>query len=162
VGLTWLGTAGNESLPNLYAGTARQAVSNQDLAGALWLLNAMALALLLARTRTILDVWLAVTLLMALPDYSLAFFYSALRFSLGWYVARSYALFASFTVLSVLLAESTVLYGRLANAMALQRRERAERLMTVEAATSAMAHEMNQPLSAIASHGAAAMNWLKR
>ncbi len=84
-------------------GHSAQAVSNQDLAGALWLLNAMALVLLLARTQTILDVWLAVTLLMALPDYSLAFFYSALRFSLGWYTARSYALIASFTVLVVLL-----------------------------------------------------------
>jgi hypothetical protein len=130
-GLTWLGTAGNGYLPNLYASTTQQAVSNQDLAGALWLLNAMALVLLLARTRTILDVWLAVTLVMALPDYSLAFFYSALRFSLGWYAARSYALIASFTVLIVLLVETTMLYARLASAITLQRRERAHRIMSV-------------------------------
>jgi C4-dicarboxylate-specific signal transduction histidine kinase len=87
---------------------------------------------------------------------------SSVRFTFGWYTARSYALVASFTVLSVLLAETTVLYGRLASAMALQRRERADRLMTVEAATSAMAHEIRQPLTGIASRGAAAMNWLKR
>lgn len=37
-GLTWLGTAGNGYLPNLYAGTTQQASANQDLAGALWLL----------------------------------------------------------------------------------------------------------------------------
>jgi len=71
----------------------------------------MALLLLLARIRTILDVWLAVTVFMALPDYSLAFLYSALRFSLGWYTARSYALIASFTVLIVLLVETTMLAG---------------------------------------------------
>jgi signal transduction histidine kinase len=149
VGLTWLGTAGNGNLPSLYAGTTQQAVTNQDLAGVLWILNAIALVLLLARTRTILDVWLAVTLLMALPDYSLAFFYSGLRFSLGWYVARSYAMIASFTVLIVLLVETTMLYARFASAITLQRRERAHRLLSVDEATAAIAHEMKQPLAAM-------------
>ena len=160
-GLTWLGTAGNGYLPNLYAGTTQQAVSNQDLAGALWLLNAMALVLLLARTRTILDVWLAVTLLMALPDYSLAFFYSALRFSLGWYTARSYALIASFTVLVVLLVETTMLYARLASAITLQRRERAHRFLSVDEATAAIAHEIRQPLGAMSLNTDAALECLK-
>ncbi len=160
-GLTWLGTAGNGYLPNLYAGTTQQVVSNQDLAGALWLLNAMALALLLARTRTILDVWLAVTLLMALPDYSLAFFYSALRFSLGWYTARSYALIASFTVLVVLLLETTMLYARLASAITLQRRERAHRSLSVDEATAAIAHEIRQPLGAMSLNTDAALECLK-
>ena len=148
-GLTWLGTAGNEYLPSLYVGTTQQASSNQDLAGALWLLNAMALVLLLARMRSILDTWLAVTLFMALPDYSLAFFYSGLRFSLGWYTARSYALIASFTVLIVLLVETTMLYARLASAITLQRRERAHRVMSVDEATAAIAHEIKQPLGAM-------------
>jgi signal transduction histidine kinase len=161
-GLTWLGTAGNGYLPNLYASTTQQAVSNQDLAGALWLLNAMALVLLLARTRTILDVWLAVTLVMALPDYSLAFFYSALRFSLGWYAARSYALIASFTVLIVLLVETTMLYARLASAITLQRRERAHRIMSVNEATAAIAHEIKQPLSGILLNCETALHCLER
>ena len=147
--LTWLGTVGNGYLPNLYVGTAQQASFNQELAGALWLLNVMALVLLFARTRTILDVWLAVTVLMALPDYSLAFFYSGLRFSLGWYTARSFAMVASFTVLIVLLVETTMLYARLASAITLQRRERTHRVLSVDEATSAIAHEINQPLSAI-------------
>jgi signal transduction histidine kinase len=160
-GLTWLGTAGNGYLPNLYAGTTQQASANQDLAGALWLLNAMALVLLLARTRTILDVWLAVTLLMALPDYSLAFFYSALRFSLGWYTARSYAMIASFTVLIVLLVETTMLYARFASAITLQRRERTHRVMSVDEATAAIAHEIRQPLGAVSLNCDAALECLK-
>ena len=160
-GLTWLGTAGNEYLPSLYVGTTQQASSNQDLAGALWLLNVIALVLLVARMRSILDTWLAVTLLMALPDYSLAFFYSALRFSLGWYTARSYALIASFTVLSVLLVETTMLYARLASAITLQRRERAHRLLSVDEATAAIAHEINQPLGAMSLNCDAALECLK-
>ena len=42
------------------------------------------------------------------------------------------------------------------------RRERAERLGSVQAATAAMAHELRQPLTAIATRGAAGLNWLKR
>jgi signal transduction histidine kinase len=160
--LTWLGTAGSQYLPGLYVGTAQQASSNQYLAGALWLVNAVAVVLLLVRTRTILDVWLAVTVLMALPDYSLAFFYSALRFSLGWYTARSYALIASFTVLIVLLVETTMLYARLANAITLQRRERAHRVMSVDEATAAIAHEIRQPQGATLLNCETALHCLQR
>ena len=160
-GLTWLGTAGNGYLPSLYVGTTQQASSNQYLAGALWLLNAIALVLLLARMRSILDTWLAVTLIMALPDYSLAFFYSGLRFSLGWYTARSYALIASFTVLIVLLVETTMLYARLASAITLQRRERAHRVMSVDEATAAIAHEIKQPLGAMSLNCDDALECLK-
>jgi signal transduction histidine kinase len=160
-GLTWLGTAGNGYLPSLYVGTTQQASSNQYLAAALWLLNAMALVLLLTRRRTILDLWLAVTLFMSLPDYSLAFFYSALRFSLGWYTARSYLLIASSTVLVALLVETTMLYARLASAITLQRRERAHRIMSVDEATAAIAHEIKQPLGAMSLNCETALQCLK-
>ena len=160
-GLTWLGTAGNGHLPSLYIGTTQQAFFNQYLAGALWLLNATAIVLLLARKRTILDAWLAVTLFMSLPDYTWAFFFSGLRFSLGWYMARSYSLVASFTVLVVLLVETTVLYARLAGAITLQRRERAHRVMSVDEATAAIAHEIKQPLGAMSLNCDAALEFLE-
>jgi signal transduction histidine kinase len=161
VGLAWLATAGNGYLPSLYAGTTQQASANQYLAGALWLLNVTALVLLLSRARTILDVWLAVTVSLALPDYSLAFFYSALRFSLGWYTARSYAMIASFTVLIVLLVETTMLYARLASAIKLQRRERSHRILSVDEATAAIAHEIKQPLGAMSLNCETALECLK-
>ena len=112
-------------------------------------LNAIALVLLFSRMRTILDVWLAVTVFMSSPDYSWTFFFSGLRFSLGCYVARSYPLIASFTVLVALLVETTMLYARLASAIALQLRERAHRVMSVDEATAAIAHEIKQPLGAM-------------
>jgi signal transduction histidine kinase len=161
-GLTWLGTAGNRHLPNLYIGTTQQAFLNQYLAGALWLLNATAIVLLLARKRTILGAWLAVTVFMSLPDYTWAFFFSGLRFSLGWYMARTYSLIASFTVLVVLLVETTMLYARLASAITLQRRERAHQIMSVDEATAAIAHEINQPLGGILLNCETALHCLER
>jgi signal transduction histidine kinase len=64
-------------------------------------------------------------------------------------------------LLTVLLIEKTFLYSRLANALILQRRERANRLLTVDAVTSAIAHELGTPLSAIALNISAARSQLR-
>jgi signal transduction histidine kinase len=90
-----------------------------------------------------------VILVAWLPNFLVAALASSVRFSLGWYAARGFALVASFMLLSVLLTEMTVLYSRLANAFSLLRRERASQLMSVDAATAAIAHEVRSPLSAI-------------
>ena len=97
--------------------------------------------------RTILDLWVTVTLIVSLPDLALSFLYPVVRYSVGWYAARGYALIASCTVLVVLLVETTRLYARLASAIILLRRERADRRMSVDMATAAIAHEIAQPLS---------------
>ena len=160
-GLTWLGTAGAEYLPSLFIDTIRMTPFLQNLAGAMWLLNASTLVLLFIRRRTILDIWLIVTVFVSLPDLSLTFFYTVVRYSAGWYTARSYALIASCTLLVVLLWETTLLYARLASAISLQRRERTYRLMSVDAATAAIAHEISQPLGAITLNCATALMSLK-
>ena len=159
--LTWLGTAGAEHLPGLLVDRTRQTPFNQYLAGGMWLLNAAALVLLFARMRTILDVWLSVTLFLSFPDFSLSFVYPVIRYSIGWYTARSFTLIGSCTVLVVLLVETTTLYARLASAMILHRRDRAHRLMTVDEATAAIAHEIKQPLSAMSLNCEAALECLK-
>ena len=64
-------------------------------------------------------------------------------------------------LLSVLLTEMTFLYSRLANALTLQRRERSNRLMSVEAATAAMAHELRTPLGSIALNASTALSQLR-
>ena len=56
----------------------------------------------------------------------------------------------------------TMLYARLASAIILQRRERANRLMSVDAATAAIAHEIKQPLTAISTNCSAALKWLEK
>ncbi len=118
---------------------------------------ATALAVLLLRGRTILDLWLIVTLCAWVPNFLVAAFVTSVRFSVGWYSARVYALVASWTLLIVLLTETTLLYARLANALTLRRRERADRLMSVDAATAAISHEVRNPLGSIAMNAATAL-----
>jgi signal transduction histidine kinase len=161
-GLTWAVTAGARYLPSLFVDLTRQAPIASYFTGAIWILSAAALVLLYFRKRTSLAVWLMVTLFATLPDLTLSTLLTSVRFTLGWYTARSYALIAGCTVLIVLLAETIWLYARLARTTVLLRRERANRLMSLDAATGAIAHEIGQPLAAIATGGSAILNWLKR
>jgi signal transduction histidine kinase len=163
IGLTLLVTAGVGYLPVLYSGGITQQTLAANLVNVLmWLTGVVALVVLFFRRRSILDLWLIVTLIAWMPNFIVAALVATVRFSLGWYMARGYALIASCTVLAVLLTETTFLYARLVNAVTLLRRERVNRLMSVDAATAAMAHEIRQPLSGVTAQGGAALNWLKR
>jgi signal transduction histidine kinase len=162
-GLTLLVTAGVGYLPVLYTGGITQQTLAANLVNIMmWLVGVAALVVLFFRRRSILDLWLIVTLVAWMPNFIVAALVTTVRFSLGWYMARGYALVASCTVLAVLLTETTVLYARLVSAMILLRRERSNRLMSVDAATAALAHEIKQPLSGVTTRCAAALNWLKR
>jgi signal transduction histidine kinase len=149
--LAWLATAGVGHLPAFYqASVVEQTRLGNQVNIGLLLWYAVVLAVLFLRRTTVLDVWLIVVLVAWLPNFLVAALASSVRFSLGWYAARSFALIASFMLLSVMLTEMTLLYSRLANAFSLLRRERANRLMSVDAATAAIAHEVRTPLAAIA------------
>ena len=86
-----------------------------------------------------LDLWLIVTLIAWMPNFLVAALASSVKFSLGWYAARGFALIVSSTLLCVLLTEMTLLYSRLASAITLQRRESTNRQMSVDAVTAAIA-----------------------
>ena len=149
-GLTWIVTTKTEYLPSFYTTDVRlQTRFGNQINMALWLWGVTALAVLFARRRTILDLWLMVTLLAWMPNFLVAALSSSVRFSIGWYAARCFILIASCMLLSVLLVETTLLYSRLASAIILQRRERTNRLLSVDEATAAIAHEINQPLGAM-------------
>ena len=148
--LTWAVTAGSAFLPPLYSSSVtRQTLAANYTNAILGLWYATALVVLLVRGRTLLDLWLVVTLCAWVPNFLVATFVTSVRFSVGWYSARAYALVASWTLLVVLLSETTRLYARLATALTLRERERDNRLMSVSAATSAIAHEVNNPLGSI-------------
>jgi signal transduction histidine kinase len=161
-GLTWLATHATEYLPVLYLNAVEQTPFVAKFNLFLWVMNITAFVLLFVRRRTVLDLWLMVVLFAWWPNFAVAVGQSVVRFSAGWYMARFGALIASSTLLIVLLTESTTLYARLANAFVLLRRERADKLANVQAATAAMAHELRQPLTGIATRGSAGVNWLKR
>ncbi len=149
-GLTWIVTAKTEYLPVLFTTDVRfQTRLGNQINVALWLWGATALTVLLFRRRTILDLWLMVTLLAYMPNFLVAIIGSSIRFTIGWYAARGFILVGSCMLLTVLLVETTLLYSRLANAIILQRRERTNRLLSVDAITAAIAHELRTPLGAI-------------
>src|SRR4051812_32279249 len=156
-------TLGADYLPILYTGSVtQQTVAANVVNVVMWLLGLAALALLYFRRRSVLDLWLMVVLVAWMPNFIIAALVTTVRFSVGWYMARGYALISSCTVLAVLLTETTLLYARLVGAVTLLRRERANRLMTMDAATAAMAHEIRQPLAGLMARGAAAKRWLSR
>jgi signal transduction histidine kinase len=161
-GLTWIVTTKTDYLPSLYAAnvTLQTRFANQ-INVALWLWGTTALAVLFARRRTILDLWLMVTLLAWMPNFLVAAIASSVRFSIGWYAARCFVLIGSYMLLTVLLIETTFLYSRLASAIILQRRERTNRLLSVDAVTAAIAHELRTPLGAIALNAGTALSQLR-
>lgn len=162
VGMAGAASLASKILPRIHDGTVHQTVVASYAHVYLWLLNSAALVVLFMRRRTILDLWLMVTLFAWWPNFLVELYLHVVPYSIGWYVSRCLAFVASSALLFVLLAETTMLYARLANAILLLRRERADRLVSVEAATAAMAHEVRQPLTGIASLGAAGLRWLQR
>ena len=161
-GLAWIVITKADYLPSLYSAnqTLQTRFANQ-INVALWVWGGTALAVLLSRRRTILDLWLMVTLLAWMPNFLVAAIASSVRFSIGWYAARCFVLIGSCMLLSVLLIETMFLYSRLASAIILQRRERANRLLSVDAVTAVVAHELRTPLGAIALNASTAISKLR-
>jgi signal transduction histidine kinase len=162
VGLTWIVTEGAGYLPRLYLSATKQTPFASGLDVFLWLLSIAAFVLLFVRRRTILDLWLIVILLAWWPNFAVAIFVPVVRFSLGWYAARCFSLVASSTLLIVLLAETMVLYGRLARSNMMLERERDNKLMNMRALAASISHELKQPLAAVTMSGAAGLRWLER
>ncbi|EIG57118.1 MASE4 domain-containing protein [Bradyrhizobium sp. WSM1253] len=161
-GLTWMVTAKAEFLPSFYVNDVRHQtpLGNQvNLILLLW--NVTALTVLFARMRTILDLWLMVTLLAYLPNFLVAIIGSSVRFTVGWYAARGFVLVGSCMLLTILLIETMFIYSRLASVIALQRRERANRLLSIDAVTGAIAHELRSPLGAISLNAATGLSHLR-
>src|SRR5258708_14401744 len=160
--LTWIVTTKTEYIPSFYTSDVRlQTQFGNQVNLALWLWGATALAVLFARRRTVLDLWLMVTLLACMPNFLVAMIGSSVRFTIGWYAARCFVLVSSCMLLTVLLIETMFLYARLASAIALQRRERTNRLLSVEAATGGIAHEFGAALGAIALNASTALSQLR-
>jgi two-component system sensor histidine kinase/response regulator len=165
-GLTLAATAGESLLPAVMLGNRMAGLNSHLLFGAIWLLSPLALAMLwVRRPHTVLDVWLMVVMCAWSFDVALSSVLNAARFDLGFYAGRLYGLLAASFVLIVLLLETSALYGRAARAFRIELRDRERRLRELQAElvhlarvsemgqmVSALAHEVNQPLSAIGTY----------
>jgi signal transduction histidine kinase len=161
-GLTWLATAGATLLPPIILDNTRiSPIVIYPVSFAI-LISAAALAVLLAHRRSVLDQWLMVATLVFILELALSGLLPTVRFSIGFYAGRAFSLVTSSIILIVMLAETTWLYARLARSNAMLHRERNNRLMNMEAMAASIAHEVRQPLGAIALNGAAALNFLQR
>ncbi len=113
--------------------------------------------------RSVLDLCLLVVICALTIDLVLLSFVSAgLQFSVGWWAGRLYSLAAASVVLIVLLAEAASLSARLARSAAAERRAHEDRMVTLQAFSAAVAHEINQPLASMVTNADAGLRWLAR
>ena len=161
--LTWLATAGATMLPPIILNDQRHIspIVVYPISFAI-LISLTALLLLLRRRRSVLGLWLMVVALVAILELAFSGLLASIRFSAGFYAGRTFSLLTASIVLIVMLAETTVLYTRLAQSNAMLRREQNNKLMNLEAMASSIVHEVRQPLTTITISGEAAFNFLKK
>ena len=153
--------AGDTSVPRLMIDAVRISPLWDYAAAVPLLLSFVALVTLWARWRSVLDLWLMVVMCAYLVEICLTSYFST-RFSVGWYVGRACGFLSGSLVLLVLLYEITILYAQLLRAVSAQRREREARLMTGDAVSASIAHEIKQPLAGIVTGAGAGLRWLDR
>jgi signal transduction histidine kinase len=160
--LTWAVTAEHDLMPRLLDDNTILPLGYYAN-GVIALTSVLALLLLWFRGKSVLDLWLMVAVCVLTMESSMvAFGFVSARFTIGFYATRLIPVIVSKVVLVVLISETLLLNERLASAFILQRRERDNRLISVNAATAAIAHEVKQPLAAISIYCSAALRWLKK
>jgi signal transduction histidine kinase len=159
VGATALVTVGHALMPSIMVDTVRINLIFY-LLGPLYAMTIVAFVLLWLRLRSVLDLWLVVVLFAFSIEVTLSVYPSPDRFTAGWYGSRVYALLYTSLVLLMLLIETTKLYGRLLDAVLAQHREHQVRQVAMEAMAAGMAHELKQPLAAIANDGNAGLRFI--
>lgn len=162
-GLTLLAAAGNQVLPAIFADRTHSIPTRlAAISTFIVLVGATALLVLWARRRSLLDYWLMPVLIALISEQMLIGVFSSARFSLGFYAGRAFSFITSIIVLTLLLTETSKQYARLAISNMMLERERQNKMMNINAATSSIAHEVRQPLMGITANASAARRWLER
>ncbi|SIN94531.1 His Kinase A (phospho-acceptor) domain-containing protein [Bradyrhizobium erythrophlei] len=159
---TFLVTAGDALLPRISLDPVRFSTLWLYYAGCLDLLSVLALIVLWIRRRSVLDLWLMVVMCAYVIEITLIAFPVPARFSFGWYAGRIFGFLSGSLLLFVLLYEITTLYAGVLRAVLAQGREREARLMTGDAVSASIAHEIKQPLTGMITNADAGLRWLER
>lgn len=160
--LVWFFIAADSLLPALFTNGLTYSPAVLYTTGFTTAVAAIALILLLTRKGSVLDQWLTVSAGAATAELTMVSFFSAGRFDLGWYSFRILAVISSTVVLFGLLSETMRLYAKLSIALRTLQAERDNKLLSARAATAAIAHEIRQPLTAIAANGSATRIYLQK
>jgi signal transduction histidine kinase len=161
-GFTWIATAQELRLPKILDDGGHLTPFAMLANWLLMVFGGVALLAVFARRRSVLDLWLMVVILAYLIEVVLSAQLAGTRFSLGYYAGRFYSLITALIVLLVLLSETTTLHARLASSITRQRREYEARQIAMDAMAASIAHEVSQPLGAIAANGQAGVLFLKQ
>lgn len=159
--LTALTTAGQDYLPDIMRGNHYTPLMI-FVVGGVWLLCLAPIPVLWRRRpHSVLDLWLTVAMFALLCDIALSAVLNGGRFDLGFYAGRVYRLLAVSALLIALLYETVRLYARVAQSFATERLEREGKLKEISSElihlsrlselgqmVSALAHEVQQPLTA--------------
>ena len=165
VAATMLTTLGHTMLPTITRGEGYTPVLTVVIF-IVWSLSlGGALVLWRQPNHSVLDRWLIVVMWAWMFDIALSTMLNAGRFDLGFYAGRIFGLMATSLVLLVLLLETGLLYARLARSFEIERRDRDRQLHEVQSElihvsrltelgqmVSALAHEVNQPLTAVSTY----------
>ncbi|MGA0594622.1 sensor histidine kinase [Enterovirga sp. CN4-39] len=163
LGFTMLVITQDSAMPDLMAGPLQASGLWTYVAGSAVALYLLAIGMLLARCRSVLDLWLVVVLFALLMELVLlSFVGSGRRLTVGWWSGRAYGLAAASIVLVLMLWETTTLYARLVRSIGAERRARETRLASFEALSASVAHEVNQPLASMVTNADAGLLWLDR
>jgi signal transduction histidine kinase len=157
-GMTWVITAPESYLPRI-VGADLSFMGHHAPGIGMSMVVALALVMLWRKQRSVLDLWLIVVMFAPLFEVG-RLVGGSVRFSLGWYASRVYSLATATTILMVLLSQTTTIYARLAAAVIRQRHEYDSRRMTMDSAVASIAHEVNQPLTAMVTNANAGLRWL--
>jgi signal transduction histidine kinase len=161
-GLVWIATAQEMRLPIILGGDGHLSPFGEFANGFLLLLGALALAAVWVRRRSVLDLWLMVAIFAFLIEILLSAQLAGTRFSLGYYAGRIFSLIAAAVVLTAMLSQTTMLYADLAQSVMRRRGAREARLIAMDTMAAAIAHEVNQPMTAMVTNANAALRWLTR
>jgi signal transduction histidine kinase len=159
--LTWAATAAHDVMPRLLDGASILPLG-YHANGIIALTNAITLCLLLlsSRGKSVLDLWLMVTVCGLIVETALIALLVPSRFTVGWYANRVIALLVSKVVLIALLSETVRLHARLSLANRKLLHERENKLASAGAVVAAIAHEVRQPLAGIGLTAAAGRRFL--
>ncbi len=147
--LTLLTTAGSPLLPLLTSSQTQWAPALYVVESLVLLLTAAAMFVLLLKPRTLLDLWLFVALWSWFLEAAMGLLSSG-RFTGGWYAGQAMGMLSGLIVLFALLAETNALYGQTVDQLMAERQEGENRLLIRDTVAASIAHELRQPLTAIA------------
>ena len=162
-GITIFVTAGHDLLLQVNYDPSGGNRTQETILGIDTLLAGVTLLVLWLRRRSVLDLWLMIVMCAFMIEIAMITYpNSPPRFSVGWYTGRFYGFVSGSIVLFVLLYETTALYALLFRALLAERHERNARLMTWDAVSASIVHEIRQPLSAVIINAESGLRWLRR